>query len=312
MYNYIAKRLFFAVFSLIGVLTLIFFIVRVLPGDPALVILGDLASEASLAAVRKQLGLDQSLAVQYWSFMRGALTGDLGRSMLNDRPVLDLISSVLPYTLILTASALVTGCIVGIPLGVWAALRRNRMPDYVTRMLSLLGVSFPSFVSAILLLLAFAIQIRIFPVVGSSATTFWGQVQALVLPTISLGLIMVAYITRVTRSAMLEVLREDYVRTAVAKGMSASTVIWRHAFRNALMPVITVVGLYLGVLMGNSVLTEIVFNRPGLGKLIVSAVVQRDYTLLQGVMVVYTMLFILVNLVTDLVYGVVDPRVQYE
>ena len=123
---------------------------------------------------------------------------------------------------------------------------------------------------------------------------------------------MVAYITRVTRSAMLEVLREDYVRTAVAKGMSASTVIWRHAFRNALMPVITVVGLYLGVLMGNSVLTEIVFNRPGLGKLIVSAVVQRDYTLLQGVMVVYTMLFILVNLVTDLVYGVVDPRVQYE
>nr|WP_278008446.1 ABC transporter permease [Roseococcus thiosulfatophilus] len=207
-------------------------------------------------------------------------------------------------------AALVIGAAAGIPLGVWAAVNRNRATDYVIRLASLLGLSFPAFVSGILLLIFFAIQLRWAPVMSTQGGSFSAWLGALALPAINLGLIMAAYITRVTRSAMLEVLGEDYVRTARAKGVPWRAVVWRHALRNALIPIITIVGLYLGVLIGNSVLTEIVFNRPGLGKLIVGALNQRDYTLLQGMMVIYTFVVIIVNLLTDLAYGAADPRVK--
>jgi peptide/nickel transport system permease protein len=179
-------------------------------------------------------------------------------------------------------------------------------------MASLLGLSFPAFVSAVLLLLVFAIHLRWFPVISSGQGTSLGErLRDLALPAINLGLIMAAYITRVARSAMLEVLNQDYVRTAHAKGLAFSVIIWRHCLRNALIPVVTVVGLYLGILIGNSVLTEIVFNRPGLGKLIIGALNQRDYTMLQGMMVIYTLIVVLVNLLTDLTYGLIDPRIKY-
>jgi len=221
------------------------------------------------------------------------------------------VRNVLPYTIDLTVASIVLGAIIGVPLGVWSALRRNTWVDYVARIGSLLGLSFPAFVSAILLLLAFAIELRWFPVISTGRLDDpVERLRSLALPAINLGIIMAAYVTRVTRSSMLEVLGEDYVRTARAKGVPTRAVIWRHAFRNALIPVVTVVGLYLGILIGNSVLTEIVFNRPGLGKLIVSALNQRDYTVLQGMMVVYAFIIVLVNLMTDLTYGFIDPRVK--
>lgn len=313
MVSFVAKRLAFAVLTLVSVLTLVFIIIRILPGDPALVILGDQASPASIAALRVRLGLDLPLHVQYVQFLWGAVRGDLGHSLITSRPVTEEILAVLPYTIELTAAALALGILLGVPAGVWAAVRRNRIPDYLLRLVSLLGLSVPAFVAAIGLLMLFAIQFRWFPVISAgTGETLLDRVRQMALPTLALALIMMAYITRVTRSAMLEVLSQDYVRTARAKGASQAAVIWRHALGNCLIPITTVVGLYLGILIGNSVLTEIVFSRPGLGKLILTALSQRDYTLLQGMIVVYTLMVIVVNLATDLTYGLLDPRVQYK
>ncbi|MCV0349017.1 MAG: ABC transporter permease [Nitratireductor sp.] len=312
MTAFVLKRLGFAVITLFAVLTIVFFIVRILPGDPAMAILGDQASQEALVALRARLGLDQPLYIQYFQFLGGVIVGDWGVSMVSGRPVIQEILKVLPATLELTIVSLILGAVVGVPLGVWSAVRRNRLPDYITRMASLLGLSFPAFVSAVLLLLVFSIQLRWFPVISSGqGTTLGERLRDLALPAINLGLIMAAYITRVARSAMLEVLNQDYVRTAYAKGLAFATIIWRHCLRNAMIPVVTVVGLYLGILIGNSVLTEIVFNRPGLGKLIIGALNQRDYTMLQGMMVIYTLIVVLVNLLTDLTYGLIDPRIKY-
>lgn len=294
------------------VLTLVFVIVRILPGDPAQVILGDFASEAALIALRTKLGLDEPLLVQYVQFMKGAMIGDWGVSMVTGRPVINEILAVLPWTIELTLVSLLVGALIGIPLGVAAAIRRNRAGDYIIRIVSLFGLSFPAFVSAIILLLAFAIRLRWFPVISAQTGSVWAWFQSLALPAFSLGIIMAAYITRVTRSAMLEVLSEDYIRTARAKGVPWRKVVRRHALRNALIPIITIIGLFLGIQIGNSVLTEIVFNRPGLGKLIVGALNQRDYTMLQGMMVIYTLIVVFVNMLTDLVYALVDPRVKLQ
>ncbi|GAB5377416.1 MAG: ABC transporter permease subunit [Acuticoccus sp.] len=313
MTAFVIKRLGFAVITLFGVLTIVFFIVRVLPGDPALVILGDQASQASIESLRERLGLNAPIYVQYLQFLGGVLVGDWGTSLVSGRPVIQEIMKVLPATLELTIVSLILGAVIGIPLGVWSAIRRNKLTDYVVRVASLLGLSLPAFVSGILLLIAFAINLNWFPVISSGqGTTLGDRLSDLALPAINLGLIMAAYITRVARSAMLEVLNQDYVRTAEAKGLAFAIIVWRHCLRNALIPVVTVVGLYLGILIGNSVLTEIVFNRPGLGKLIVGALNQRDYTMLQGMMVIYTLIVVMVNLVTDLVYGLIDPRIKYQ
>jgi ABC-type dipeptide/oligopeptide/nickel transport system permease component len=313
MLSYVVKRLLVAIPTLLAVLTVVFFFVRIAPGDPAFIILGDQASPQALAAVRHDLGLDKPMPVQYYEFMSTVLAGDLGMSMVTHRPVWGEVANVLPYTIELTLTALVIGVAIGLPLGIAAARHRNRPLDYAARIFSLMGLSFPAFVSAIMLLLAFAIQLHWFPVISEArAGDPWSRLSALVLPAVNLGLIMVAYVTRVARSSMLGVLGEDYIRTARSKGVPARVVIWRHALGNALIPVVTVVGLYLGVLIGNSVLTEIVFNRPGLGKLIVNSLNQRDYTMLEGLMVIYAFIIVIVNLLTDLTYGVVDPRVRQQ
>jgi ABC-type dipeptide/oligopeptide/nickel transport system permease component len=312
MIRFVASRLLAAVPTLLAVLTLVFVIVRIVPGDPALVILGDQATPQALAALRTRLGLDQPLWRQYVVFLSAVLTGDLGTSMVSGRPVWAEVAAVLPHTLDLTIASMIFGVIIGVPAGIWAALYRNGWIDYSLRIFSLLGLSFPVFVFGIYLLLAFALHWRIFPVIGAAdLSNIPDRLHKLVLPTITLGLVMAAYITRVTRSAMLQVLSEDYVRTARAKGVPWRLVVRRHALRNALIPVVTVVGLYVGILIGNSVLTEIVFNRPGLGKVIVGALNQRDYTMLQGLMVIYCFLIVVVNLITDLTYGVIDPRVKH-
>ena len=312
MLIYIAKRLLVAVPTLLAVLTVVFFFVRIAPGDPAMIILGDQASQQALAAMRHQLGLDQPIAAQYVEFLGQVLQGDLGSSLVTRQRVWSEVEGVLPYTINLTVTALAIGVVLGLPLGIVAARHRNGVLDYLARFFSLTGLSFPAFVSAILLLLAFAIELRWFPVISEARSgTTVDQLRALALPAVNLGLIMVAYVMRVARSSMLGVLGEDYIRTARAKGVPARVVIWRHALRNALIPVVTVVGLYLGVLIGNSVLTEIVFNRPGLGKLIINALNQRDYTLLEGMMVIYAFFIVIANLLTDLTYGLIDPRVKH-
>ena len=311
MFGFVLRRLLAAVPTLLAVLTLVFLIVRVVPGDPALVILGDQATPEAAAALRTRLGLDRPLWLQYVTFVGSALTGDFGTSMVTGRPIVDEVTAVLPHTVDLTLAAMVIGIVIGVPVGIWAALNRNRMIDVMARLLSLIGLSFPVFVSGIFLLLAFALHWRIFPVIGSADLSDVGaRLHRLVLPAFTLGLVMAAYITRVTRGAMLHALGEDYIRTARAKGVPWRRVVWVHGLRNASIPVVTVVGLYVGILIGNSVLTEIVFNRPGLGKVIVGALNQRDYTMLQGLMVIYCFLIVVVNLITDLLYGVIDPRVK--
>jgi peptide/nickel transport system permease protein/glutathione transport system permease protein len=311
MLRFVLKRLLLAIPTLWAVLTTVFVLVRVVPGDPTIAILGDQASEAARQELREKLGLGKPILMQYIDFMGQILHGDLGRSLSTNRPITTDVLSVLPYTIELTIAALIVGTVIGVPLGVVAAMNRNGFADWFARIFSLAGVSFPAFVSGILLLIAFAVELRWFPVISiAKEGDFWGRLNALVLPSLNLGLLMVAYVTRVTRSGMLKALGEDYIRTARAKGLPYRTVVWRHAFRNVLVPIVTVVGLYLGVLIGNAVLTEIVFNRPGIGKLIVTALNQRDYSLLQGLMVVSAFAIVLANILTDLTYGLVDPRVK--
>ncbi|RUV97490.1 ABC transporter permease [Mesorhizobium sp. M5C.F.Ca.IN.020.14.1.1] len=312
MVRFLIKRLLLAIPTLLAMLTVVFILVRLVPGDPAMAILGDQASAASLAALRTRLGLDLPIYQQYLNFLGDVLTGNLGQSLSSGRSVLAEVRQVLPYTLELTAAAMLIGAVFGVPLGVLSAVRRNKWQDYLTRLLSLAGLSFPSFVSGILMLLAFAVYLRWLPVMSVPTSDPVGHVRNLALPALNLGLIMAAYMTRVTRSSMLSVLGEDYIRTARAKGVRPLSLVLRHGLRNALIPIITVVGLYFGTLIGNSVLTEIVFSRPGLGKLILGALTARDYTLLQGLMIVFAAFVILVNTVTDLVYGLVDPRVSYK
>lgn len=307
----ILRRIIETLPILLAVATVVFVLARIVPGDPALVILGDQASEESLAAIRARLGLDQPLHVQYLTFIADVFRGDLGTSLATGRTVWQEVGSVLPYTLELTAAAILIGTLAGIPLGMMAAVHRNAVPDYALRVLSLAGLSFPAFVSGILMILAFAVHFRFFPVIGvAEGSGFGARLHALTLPALNLGLIMVAYVTRVTRSAMLNVLSEDYVRTARAKGVPRRRLLWRHALRNALIPIVTVIGLYFGTLIGNSVLTEIVFNRPGLGKLILGALTTRDYTLLQGLMIVFAFCVVLVNALSDITYRLIDPRVK--
>ena len=311
MLLFVAKRLALAVPTLLAVLTLVFFLVRIVPGDPALVVLGDQASPDALRQMRERLGLDRPLIQQYAEYLAGIATGDLGRSLTTNRPVLADVLAVLPYTIELTLAALAIGIAFGVPLGVMAALKRNGAADWIARIVSLVGLSFPAFVSGVLLLIVFAIQFRWFPVISAPKSgDLADRLRALALPAINLGVIMIAYVTRVTRSGMLTALGEDYVRTARAKGVPGRVVVWRHALRNVLIPIVTIIGLNLGVLIGNSVLTEIVFSRPGLGKIIVNALNTRDYATLQGMMIVFAFAIVIANVATDLVYGLVDPRVK--
>lgn len=312
MTSYVVRRILLAIPTLFVMLTAIFVLVRLVPGDAASVILGDQASAASLTALRAKLGLDQPVHAQYLAFVGKVLTGDLGQSLSSGRSVIAEVLLVLPSTIELTVAAIAIGLLFGLPLGVAAALTRNGWLDYVSRVVSLVGLSFPAFVSGILMLIVFAIQLGWFPVLGApSGAGVAERLRVLALPAFNLGIIMTAYVMRVTRAAMLGVLTEDYIRTARAKGVGPLQLVVTHALRNSLIPIITVVGLYFGTLIGNSVLTEIIFNRPGLGKLIISALNSRDYTLLQGLMIIFAICVIVVNTLTDLAYGLVDPRVKY-
>lgn len=299
-----------AVVPMIAVLVIVFFVLR-LSGDPAVVALGDAASRESLEAFRAANGLDRPLVVQFADFVGGLLRGDLGTSLISGRSVGEQIARALPFTIELTLAALVFGVAIGMPLGVVAAVRQGGPIDYVVRVVSLTGLSFPAFFMAIVLILVFALGLGAFPVISSGGDGSLGdRLHHLVLPAFSAGLVIMAYVTRATRAALLEVLEADFMRTARAKGLSPARVVLRHGLRNAVLPVITVIGLQFGLLIGNTVLIEIVFNRPGLGKLIVAALNQRDYQMMQVLMVIYALLVTTISVVTDLAYAMADPRIR--
>ena len=313
MLRHIVRRLLIAIPTLLAVLTVIFIIVRVAPGDPATAALGDYASADAVASLRERMGLNEPLYIQYLTFLGDLARGDLGTSLITGTPISEQISFVFPYTLELTLTAIVIGLILGIPIGVITAVRRNSATDYVGRIFSLIGLSLPAFYLGILLMYFLAVRIDLFPTVGAPAFSDpLGNLHHLVLPALSLGLIETAYIARMTRSVMLTILSDDYVRTARAKGLAHPTVLYGHALRAGMIPVVSLVGIFAISLIGSSVLIEEVFARPGLGKLMVGATKQRDYTALQSIMVIYALMIIVINLITDMVYTFVDPRVRYD
>jgi ABC-type dipeptide/oligopeptide/nickel transport system permease component len=312
MLKYSLRRILFTIPNLLFIVTLIFVVVRVIPGDPATAALGDYASKEAVEALRERMGLNDPLLVQYSRFLGDLLHGDLGESMITGMSVAEQVLNVLPYSLELAAFAVVVGVVLGVPLGVVTAVRRNSATDHVGRIFSLVGLSVPAFYLGVLMMLAFAIKLDLLPATGGGQLNNWADnLKHLVLPGITLGLVMTASVTRLSRSAMLNVLGEDYLRTARAKGLREAVVVLRHALRAAMVPILSVIGIWIVGLVGSSVTTEMVFVRPGLGRLLVSSIMQRDYTTLQSVMVLYTALVAGVNLMTDLTYGLFDPRVRY-
>jgi ABC-type dipeptide/oligopeptide/nickel transport system permease component len=312
MLTYIVRRICFSLPVFLGVITIVFFVVRVIPGDPATAALGDYASKEAVEALRERTGLNDPLGVQYLNFLRALLHGDLGQSMITGTPIRAQIAHAVPYTLELTLLAIAIGLALGVPIGIHTAVRRNRWADYIGRLLSLTGLSVPAFYLAILLILLLAIHLKWLPAIGAGDSgSLSERARYLVLPAVTLGLIMTASVARLTRSAMLNVLNQDYVRTARAKGVHERLVYLRHALRAALLPIVSVTGIWAVSLIGDSVTVELVFARPGLGKLMVGAVLQRDYTALQSIIVVYTAFVVSINLLADLVYGWADPRIRY-
>ena len=298
---------------MLAVATIVFLVMRVAAGDPAIAILGEYASAESLANLRTKLGLDRSLWSQYGSYIWDLLHGHLGSSLITNKPVASYITSLLPRTVELAVAGMAIGVLIGVPLGVVTALRSRSMVDYLGRVLALVGLSMPAFYLGILLLLIFAVSLRWFPVISvAKSPGLFNNLYALFLPALSLGLIKAAFVSRMTRSTMLEIIGEDFVRTARAKGLKEKTVIYKHGFRNALIPIVTVVGIYMGALLGGAVLTETVFNRPGIGRLLVGALRQRDYPVIQSTLMMFAGFVIFVNLAVDLLYGFIDPRMRYE
>jgi peptide/nickel transport system permease protein len=318
---------------LLGVSIVVFVMVRAIPGDPAQILLGQAATPAQVADVRQRLGLDEPLPVQYLVFIRGALTGDLGDSIVVGQPVTTVLLERFPATLELTLAALFLAIAVGVPVGVIAAVRQYSLLDKITSVLALTGVSMPVFWLALVLVVVFTVQIDLLPFPGrvggdvsfTSYTglylldtlitlnfpAFWDVLRHLILPAVALGTIPMAIITRMTRSSMLEVMNEDYVRTARAKGVAPWRVVFRHALRNAMLPTITVIGLQFGLLMGGAILTETIFGWPGVGQIAIESVSRRDYAMIQGVVLYGATFFVLVNLLVDVLYAVLDPRVRY-
>ena len=305
MLHYVARRLVAAVPTLLGVSIVVFMMVRLLPGDPARIVAGLLASEADVENIRHQLGLDQPAPVQYAQFLirlAALRPGDVGAH----RPARPLRGhGPLPWTIELAATSIALATAVGIAGGVVAALYHNQRLDMIISALMLFGISMPVYWFGLMLIAVFAIKLQWLPAAGSQDPGAW------ILPTITLAAFSVALIARMTRSTMLEVLRADYVRTARAKGQLERAVVYGHALRNAMLPIVTVIGHQFGTLLGGAVLTETVFGWPGMGQLLVDALFARDYPVVQGVVLTFSVLFILVNLGVDLLYGMIDPRIQY-
>jgi peptide/nickel transport system permease protein len=309
MLRVIGARLLDAVPTVLLVLTLVFIALRLLPGDPALVALGDYATPEQLALFREQMGLNVPRWQQYFAFIRDMLTLDFGQSLIDRRPVLQLLADNLPYTIELTLVATGMGLLIGLPLGVMAAVNRNKLPDAGVRVFSLVGYAIPDFYLGALLLIVFALNLGWFPINGGGVG-FVDRMYHVFLPAVTLAMVKTAFLGRLTRTSLLEVLGKDYIRTARAKGARENRVIYRHGLRNALLPITTGLGLSLLATLSGSVAIELVFNRPGIGEVLISAIAKRDYPVIQAGVVVFAFFVVLVNLLVDLAYILVDPRIR--
>jgi len=306
MLQYILKRLLGLIPTLAIVAVLVFFFVHLLPGDPARLAAGAEADEQTVELVRRDLGLDRPLHEQFLRFASGALRGDFGLSMRSKRPVMDEIAERFPYTLKLSLAAMGWSVLLGLAIGVLAAVRRNQWPDRLGMSLAVSGISFPSFALGLLLIMVFAVELGWLPTVGADSWRHY------VLPSLTLGAGVAAVMARFTRSAFVDVLHEDYIRTARAKGVSETGVVLRHGLRNALIPVVTMMGLQFGFLLGGSIVVEKVFNWPGMGRLLVDAVEMRDYPVIQAEVLLFSLQFILINLLVDVLYAVINPTIRYK
>jgi peptide/nickel transport system permease protein len=313
MHGYLIQRLVALIPVLLVVATVVFLLVRLTPGDPAAVILGDQASAEAVRQLRARLGLDDPLPVQYGRWLANAVRGDLGNSLFFDRPVTAIILERVEPTVLLTLYGLLFGTALGVPCGVVAAVHHGRAVDRVLMAASLLGISTPSFVIGLLLAYLVSAQWNLLPAGGYMPVRqgFLGHLQSLLLPSLALGLVQFALIARMTRTAVLEVVTADHVRVAHAKGLPFRLVLLRHVLRNSLIPVVTIIGLSLAVLMGGTVVIETLFDIPGVGRLAVGSILRRDYPLVQGVVLYVTCAIALVNLLVDLAYSWLDPRIRY-
>jgi peptide/nickel transport system permease protein len=309
MAKYLILRLLDAIPTVFLVLLLVFIAMRILPGDPAIAALGDSAQPEQLAAFREKMGLNVPLFQQYVNFLVGVATLDFGRSILNNTPVLKLIAENLPYTIELTFVSMVFGVTAGIPLGVLAATHRNRPADDGVRVFSLIGYAIPDFYLGAILLIVFALNLQWFPLSGTG-DGFVDRMHHIVLPAVTLAFVKAAFLGRLTRTSLLEVFGKDYVRTARAKGAGETRVVYRHGLRNALLPLTTGLGLSLLATLSGSVAVELVFNRRGIGRLLIDAIAERDYAVIQGGVIVFALFVVLVNLMIDLAYILVDPRIR--
>jgi peptide/nickel transport system permease protein/oligopeptide transport system permease protein len=301
---YLLRRLLQAVPVILGVIFAVMLTIELIPGDPVTLMLGEHATQESVAAVREALGLDKPLLVRYAQYIGNLLHGDLGRSLRERRQVSEELADVWPATLELTAAALIIAVIGGVLAGVVSAVWPNSFFDGVTRLTSLFGLSMPVFWTGLTLIVVFSLWLNWLPVGGS------GSLRHLIMPAVTLSLPSLAMVARMTRSSVLEVLREDYIRTARAKGVHERVVVLKHGLRNACIPIVTLLGLQVGQLLGGAVLTETVFAWPGMGRLIVRAIFARDYILLQGAILVFALAFVLINLLVDISYAMFDPRVS--
>lgn len=306
MSTYLLKRFLLAIPVLLGVSLVVFAMIRLIPGDPAQVMAGQAATQEVVTEIRRSLGLDRPIVVQYAIFVRNAIRGDLGRSLFNGAPVVDELVQRFPRTVRLALASMLVAALIGIPVGIVSATRHLSWTDSLVMVLALAGVSMPVFWLGLNLILIFAVRLQWLPAIGHET---W---RHLILPSVTLGAASAAIIARMTRSSMLEVLRQDYVRTARAKGVAEPSVVRRHALRNALIPVVTIVGLQLGTLLSGAVLTESVFAWPGVGRLLVDAVLARDYPVIQGAVLLIATMFVALNVLVDIVYAMLDPRIRYE
>ena len=311
MYNdavvrYLIRRILLTIPVLLGVATLVFALIHLVPGDPAQAMLGDSASAADVADLRARLGLDRPLLEQYARFMSGLVQADLGTSFRTSQPVLIAIAERVPATVELALASMLVALLVALPLGIIAAVRRGTPVDYLAMTVALFGISIPNFWLGPMLAIVFAVQLGWLPVSGR------GGWQSLILPAISLGAALAAILARMTRASLLEELRELYVRAAQARGVSRARAILRHALRNSLIPLVTILGLQFGAVLTGAVITETIFAWPGVGRLLIQSISFRDYPLVQGCILLIAITYVTVNLITDLVYGVLDPRIRYD
>lgn len=313
MLSFTVKRLGQLILLLLGISFIVFMSMHIAPGDPAAIIGGPTATASDLAAIREELGLNDPVLVQYVDYMKGLLQGDLGFSYQTGQPVGEAVLSRLPNTIKLATASMIVAVVIGIPLGMLSAIKHNSWMDTAGTSFSLFGVSIPNFWLGTMLILIFSVNLGWLPVSGLSAPFYTLEgFQQLILPSITLGTASAALIARITRSSMLEVTKQDYIRTSKAKGVKKNSIIWVHALRNAMIPVLTVIGINFGSLLGGTIVTEQVFAINGVGRLMIDAISSRDFPMVQGTVLLIAAIFVLVNLLVDLIYVQIDPRVSYE